>query len=621
MNMSQTTGGSCCNISGVTTMADQSLLLNAVTYMGAAVVAVPLAKRLGLGSVLGYLIAGIIIGPWGLGMIDNVEDILHFAEFGVVLLLFLIGLELNPKRLWAMRRPILGMGGMQVALTILALFAIGRLAGLTTESALIIAMGLSLSSTAIALQTLTEKNLLTTHSGNSAFSVLLFQDIAVIPMLAMIPFLGGTVTDQGDPLTGALKVIAAIGGIVVLGHYLTRPIFRYIAKTGLREIFTAFTLLLVIGIALLMQLVELSMALGTFLAGVLLAESEYRHELEVEIEPFKGLLLGLFFISVGMSIDFGVLFSNPLLILSLVALLVLVKLTVLWLIASRCKDPIPISQRPLFAFLLCQGGEFAFVIFSAARGSGALEDRLADPLFVIVAISMITTPLLMIIYERYIAPRYVEVGEERQPDRVEEDGNPVIIAGFGRFGRIVGRLLHASRIPTTILDHDPDHIERVREFGYKVYYGDATRSGVLHAAGADKAKLLVLALDDPEAGLQVVDLVQKQFPNLKILARANDISHGFALRDRGVEIFQREILESALLLGEEALKELGYGAYQAKQAAHAFRDHDEELFNTLYEEGALEKRISMQREAKDELEQVLAADEEDIEQRRKQAWD
>lgn len=602
-------------------MADQSLLLNAVTYMGAAVVAVPLAKRLGLGSVLGYLIAGIIIGPWGLGMIDNVEDILHFAEFGVVLLLFLIGLELNPKRLWAMRRPILGMGGMQVALTILALFAIGRLAGLTTESALIIAMGLSLSSTAIALQTLTEKNLLTTHSGNSAFSVLLFQDIAVIPMLAMIPFLGGTVTDQGDPLTGALKVIAAIGGIVVLGHYLTRPIFRYIAKTGLREIFTAFTLLLVIGIALLMQLVELSMALGTFLAGVLLAESEYRHELEVEIEPFKGLLLGLFFISVGMSIDFGVLFSNPLLILSLVALLVLVKLTVLWLIASRCKDPIPISQRPLFAFLLCQGGEFAFVIFSAARGSGALEDRLADPLFVIVAISMITTPLLMIIYERYIAPRYVEVGEERQPDRVEEDGNPVIIAGFGRFGRIVGRLLHASRIPTTILDHDPDHIERVREFGYKVYYGDATRSGVLHAAGADKAKLLVLALDDPEAGLQVVDLVQKQFPNLKILARANDISHGFALRDRGVEIFQREILESALLLGEEALKELGYGAYQAKQAAHAFRDHDEELFNTLYEEGALEKRISMQREAKDELEQVLAADEEDIEQRRKQAWD
>ncbi|MET0025207.1 MAG: glutathione-regulated potassium-efflux system protein KefC [Sedimenticola sp.] len=621
MNMSQTIGGSCSNISGVTIMADQSLLLNAVTYMGAAVVAVPLAKRLGLGSVLGYLIAGIIIGPWGLGMIDNVEDILHFAEFGVVLLLFLIGLELNPKRLWAMRRPILGMGGMQVGLTILALFAIGRLAGLTTESALIIAMGLSLSSTAIALQTLTEKNLLTTHAGNSAFSVLLFQDIAVIPMLAMIPFLGGTVTDQGDPLIGALKVIAAIGGIVVLGHYLTRPIFRYIAKTGLREIFTAFTLLLVIGIALLMQLVELSMALGTFLAGVLLAESEYRHELEVEIEPFKGLLLGLFFISVGMSIDFGVLFSNPLLILSLVALLVLVKLTVLWLIASRCKDPIPISQRPLFAFLLCQGGEFAFVIFSAARGSGALEDRLADPLFVIVAISMITTPLLMIIYERYIAPRYVEVGEERQPDRVEEDGNPVIIAGFGRFGRIVGRLLHASRIPTTILDHDPDHIERVREFGYKVYYGDATRSGVLHAAGADKAKLLVLALDDPEAGLQVVDLVQKQFPNLKILARASDISHGFALRDRGVEIFQREILESALLLGEEALKELGYGAYQAKQAAHAFRDHDEELFNTLYEEGALEKRISMQREAKDELEQVLAADEEDIEQRRKQAWD
>ena len=602
-------------------MADNSLLLNAVTYMGAAVVAVPLAKRLGLGSVLGYLIAGVIIGPWGLGLIDNVEDILHFAEFGVVLLLFLIGLELNPKRLWAMRRPILGMGGMQVGLTILALFAIGRLAGLSTSSALIIAMGLSLSSTAIALQTLTEKNLLTTHAGNSAFSVLLFQDIAVIPMLAMIPFLGGSVAEQGDPIIGSLKVVAAIGGIVVLGHYLTRPIFRYIAKTGMREIFTAFTLLLVIGIALLMQMVELSMALGTFLAGVLLAESEYRHELEVEIEPFKGLLLGLFFISVGMSVDLGILFSSPVMIMALVAGLVAVKLLVLWIIASRCTDPVPISQRPIFAFLLCQGGEFAFVLFSAARGAGALEDRLADPLVVVVALSMVTTPLLMIIYERFIAPKYVEVGENRQPDRVDESDNTVIIAGFGRFGRVVGRLLHANRIPTTILDHDPDHIERVREFGYKVYYGDATRRGVLHAAGADKARLLVLAIDDPEAALQVVDQVNKHFPGLKIVARARDLSHAFALKNRGIEVFQREALESGLRLGEETLQQLGFGAYHAKQAAHAFRDHDLELFHDLYEQGAYEKRISMQQQTKNELEKVLSADEEDIENRRKQAWD
>ncbi|MES9858281.1 MAG: glutathione-regulated potassium-efflux system protein KefC [Sedimenticola sp.] len=602
-------------------MADHSLLINAVTYMGAAVVAVPLAKRLGLGSVLGYLIAGVVIGPWGLSLIANVEDILHFAEFGVVLLLFLIGLELNPKRLWAMRRPIFGMGGMQVALTTLALSLCGWLLGLSPGAALVVAMGLSLSSTAIALQTLTEKNLLSTHAGRSAFSILLFQDIAVIPMMAMIPLLGVTVSSGGDPMVGLLKVIAAIGGIVILGHYLTRPIFRYVAQTRLPEIFTAFALLLVIGIALLMVMVDLSMALGSFLAGVLLAESEYRHELEAEIAPFKGLLLGLFFISVGMSIDFGVLLERPLEIIGLVVGLVVIKLAILWGISSVGKEPIPLSQRPLFASLLCQGGEFAFVLFSVARGAGALEATLADPLFVVVALSMVTTPLLLILYERVIAPRFNDTKEEREDDAVEEGGHPVIIAGFGRFGRIVGRLLTANRIPTTILDHDPDRIERVRKFDYKVYYGNATRHATLHAAGAAKAKLLIVTVDDPAIALQVVETARKHFPNLRILARARDMNHAFELQRQGVELFQRELMESALLVGEEALKQLGYAAYRAKKATHAFRDHDRALYDDLYEADALEKHISLTRQASEELERVLSADAEELGRRHNHGWD
>lgn len=602
-------------------MADHELLINAIIFLGAAVVSVPLAKRLGLGSVIGYLIAGIIIGPWGLSLIGNVEVILHFSEFGVVLLLFLIGLELNPKRLWSMRRPIFGVGGMQVVLTTLVLSACGWMLGLSVGVAVVVAMGLSLSSTAIALQTLTEKNLLTTHAGRSAFSVLLFQDIAVIPMMALVPLLGSAVAGERDPVIGALKILAAIGGIVILGHYLTRPVFRYIAQTRLPEIFTVFTLLLVISIALLMAAVDLSMALGTFLAGVLLAESEYRHQLEAEIAPFKGLLLGLFFISVGMSIDFGVLLEKPLMIIGLVIGLVVVKLAVLWAISSGCRDPIPLSQRPLFAFLLCQGGEFAFVLFSVAKGAGALEDSLADPLFVVVALSMMTTPLLIVLYERFIAPRFTDMSEEREGDAVEENGHPVIIAGFGRFGRIVGRLLTANRIPTTILDHDPDHIEMVRKFDYKVYYGNATRQATLHAAGADRAKLLIVAVDDPAVALQVVETAKKHFPNLRILARAVDMGHAFELQRLGVELFQREVLESALLLGEEALKALGYEAYRAKKAAHAFRDHDRALYDALYDADALEKHVSITLQARDELEQVLSADAEELDQRQEHGWD
>ena len=600
-------------------MNDHSLLVNTLIYLSAAVIAVPLAKRLGLGSVLGYLIAGVAIGPWGLRLINNVSDILHFAEFGVVLLLFLIGLELHPRRLWEMRRPIFGMGGVQVVATTLLLFLIILLLGMPWHTALVIAMGLSLSSTAIALQTLKEKSLLSTKAGNSAFSVLLFQDIAVIPMLALIPILGETLEDTGDPLIGVLKAIAVIFCIIIGGHYLIRPIFRYIAETGLREIFTAFSLLLVIGIALLMQAVDMSMALGTFLAGVLLAESEYRHELEVEIEPFKGLLLGLFFISVGMSIDFGQLLAQPLLIFSLVIGLVLVKLFVL--VGITFNGIIPEGQRGIFVFLLCQGGEFAFVLFSVALSSGALNAELVGLLFVVVALSMMTTPLLLLINEKVIHPRFIRLGHTPPVNEpIEESDNPVIIAGFGQFGRSIGRLLHANGIDTTVLDHNPDQIESARQFGYRIYFGDASRLDILRVAGAEQAKLLIVAVDNPEMAIEIVDLAQAHFPNLQILSRVKNIAHATELVKREISLFRYETTDSALRLGEDALKSLGFGAYQAKVMANNFRDHEDSLLQEIYRTEKLEKRVDLSVKAREELERIFLADKREQELREKRAW-
>ncbi len=599
-------------------MNDHDLLANSLIYLGAAVVAVPFAKRLGLGSVLGYLIAGVAIGPWGLALISNSRDILHFAEFGVVLLLFLIGLELNPKRLWSMRRPIFGIGSIQVIATALIIFTICSLLGLTWSSALIIAMGLSLSSTAIALQSLKERNQLSTPTGQSVFSILLFQDIAVIPMLTLIPLLGSNMGESSEPLLEALKVIAVIGAIIIGGRFLIRPIFRFIAATRLREIFTAFSLLLVIGIALLMDAVGMSMALGSFLAGVLLAESEYRHELEIEIEPFKGLLLGLFFISIGMTIDFGLLLGSPWLIVALVLGLLLVKLAVLITIARASK--LPASQHGLFACLLGQGGEFAFVLFTAAVAANALEQQWASLLFVVVAFSMMATPLLLLLNERFIEPRFLHLGGQQPADTIEESDNPVIIAGFGRFGRTVGRLLHANRVATTILDHNPDQIEDARRFGYRVYYGDASRLDMLHSAGAESARLLIITVDDPEKVLAIADLAQQHFPQLTILARARGMATAMAFLKRDILLFRREIQESALLLGEDALKQLGYGAFQAKQMAHIFRDHEEALLQKMYQTDALDKRIHISRMARKELAQILEADEQEQQSLRDHSW-
>ena len=595
-------------------MNEHSLLFNAFVYLLAAVLAVPISKRLGFGAVLGYLLAGVVIGPWGLRLIREAEDILHFAEFGVVLLLFAIGLELNPTRLWAMRKPILGLGGAQVVISTAVLTGIGLVLGLQLSVAVVAAMGLSLSSTAMALQLLTERNLLPTPAGHSGFSVLLFQDIAVIPMLAVIPLLGVSSAVEADSGFDWLALFEAIGVILLIvvgGRFALRPVLRLVASTELREVFTAFTLLLVIATALLVQAVGMSMALGAFLAGVLLAESEYRHALESDIEPFKGLLLGLFFIAVGMSIDFGILLRDPMLIAGLALSLVTVKAVILYALGRIYG--LPSRQLPLFALVLSQGGEFAFVLFGVAQSFSVFPVGITDTLIVTVALSMLTTPLLMVVNDRFIAPRL-----DRTPpppmDEMEDQGHPVIIAGFGRFGQIAGRLLHANGIDATVLEHDPDHIEILRRFRFKVFYGDACRLDLLRAAGADRAKVLVIAIDEREASLRLSELVRENFPHLQIVSRAWDLAHVFELLEQGADVVERETFEAALRLGEEAMKRLGFTAWRAKQAAHRFRAHDEETLRELYRHyhDEFDVRIRISTDARERLREIMQSDEEHL---------
>ena len=599
---------------------EHGLLANALVYLAAAVVAVPIAKRLGLGAVLGYLLAGIAIGPWGFGLIRQVDTILHFSEFGVVLLLFVIGLELEPKRLLELRRPIFGWGAAQVLGVAAALCAAAIGLGIDWKVALIASLGLSLSSTAIALTTLEERNFMATPTGQAGFAILLFQDIAAIPMIALVPVLGMAVHEgSGQGWLGALKVVAVLAALVVGGRYLIAPILRIIAKTGLREIFTAFALLLVISIALLMQWVGMSMALGAFMAGVLLADSEYRHALETDIEPFKGLLLGLFFIAVGMSVDFGVFLAQPLLVVGLVAAFLLIKIGVLYGLAKLFD--IPREQQALFAFILSQGGEFAFVVFGAAATAKVYSDNVASILVVVVALSMMVTPLLLMLHDRVIAPRYRNPGE-RPDDTIEAKDGHVIIAGFGRFGQIVGRLLRASQFKLTVLDHDPDQIETLRRFGFKVFYGDATRIDLLHAAGAAHARALVVAIDDIEDSIELVDAVREAYPNLTILARARNVTHYYRLLDRGVTIIERETFDSALMLGRRALETLGYTPYRARQAALKFRQHNLASIDAVYPVYQdQDKYISMARRAREELNEMFARDVKADEDQDGRGWD
>ncbi|MBI1889910.1 MAG: glutathione-regulated potassium-efflux system protein KefC [Burkholderiales bacterium] len=588
---------------------EHGLLLNAMIYLVATVVMVPVAKRLGLGAVLGYLLAGIAVGPWGFGLINGVEDILSFSEFGVVLLLFLIGLELDPKRLWSMRRPIFGWGGLQVAACSAALFAAGYLLHVGWRTALIAALGLSLSSTAIALASLQERKLLTTPAGSAGFSILLFQDIAAIPMIALIPLLGAAAHDNSEQAwITALKAFGVIVTLIFSGRYLIRHVLRFIANTNLREIFTSFALLLVIAIGWLMQSVGMSMALGTFIAGVLLADSEYRHALETDLEPFKGLLLGLFFTAVGMSIDFGVLLSRPALILGLVAAFLFIKIGMLYLLSKRIA--IPVAERALFAFLLSQGGEFAFVVFGAAAGARIFDAQTTSILMVVVALSMAVTPLLLVSYDKFIVPRFL-MQSRRPDDNIEPQDSPVIIAGFGRFGQIIGRFLLANRIRATILDHDPDQVDLVRKFGFKVFYGDATRSDLIRAAGAQTAKIIVVAIDDVSQSLALVDMIKRDFPHLKILARARNVTHYYDLLDRDVSIIERETFDASLQLGGKVLQELGYETARVQDLLQKFRTHNLKTLLDVYPYYKDQHQmISMAKQGRKELEDMFARDAE-----------
>lgn len=582
-------------------MAFESLFVAAFVYLLASVIAVPVAKRLGLSSVLGYLVAGILIGPFVLGFVGKEgEDVMHFAEFGVVLMLFLIGLELEPSLLWRLRGPILGLGGMQVGVTILVVMGIALACGLPWQMSLVVGMALALSSTAIVLQTLQEKELTKTTGGQSAFSVLLFQDMAVIPMLALVPILatlekssGGDHGSHGHddknvfvdwlshqaPWVNTILVMLAVVAIVVAGTYLIRPLLRAIARTRVRETFTAFALLLVIGIALLMTWLGVSPALGTFLAGVVLANSEYRHELESDIEPFKGILLGVFFISVGASIDFSLIVAKPFIIAGIVAGLILCKATVLFFVGGVGK--LAKGQRVFFALALAQGSEFAFVLLGFSLTSGALTPDLVQMLVAGVAISMAMTPLILLLEEKMIRPRLENPEEEKkQPDEIDESA-PVILAGFGRFGNFVGRMLQSQRIPVTVIDHDSDHIEFLRKLGIKAYFGDVLRPDLLESAGAAEAKLLVIAIEDPEKTSALVEVAKKHFPDLKILARAADRPHLYELIREEVDFAIHQHSGSAVEMGAEVLKQLGYRGNKAARAARWFFQYDAQVARDL----------------------------------------
>jgi len=547
-------------------MEPHGFLPQALIYLAAGVIAVPLCKRLGLGSVLGYLVAGMAIGPWGLRLIADPQTVLQFSAFGVVLLLFLIGLELNAQRVWALRRTIFGLGGVQVAATVAAVAGIGVALGQPLAVSAIAGMGFAMSSTAIGLATLTEKNLLATPGGQASFAVLLFQDLAVIPLLLVVGLLGG----EAETLkwADAAKALGMIALLVVAGRWLVRRALRYVAETRLREVFVGFSLLLVLGTAALMEWVGLSMALGAFLAGVMLADSEYRHELELDIEPFKGLLLGLFFIAVGMSVDVGLFLRAPHLVLGLALGVVLLKAVILFPIAQAfgyCDR----ADAGLFAVALSQAGEFAFVLFGAA--STVLPPPVAAVLNAAVAVSMLTTPFVVMGYERFLMRRLDQ--PVRAPDAIRET-NPVIVAGFGRFGQVVVRVLRGLGIGATVIDHDPGQIDTVRRFGWKAYYGDATRLDLLESAGAASARLLLIAIDDPEAAMQIAKRVRSRFPLLALVVRARSRTDAYEYAEMGVPAV-REVFASALDASARILGILGFEERDAQRIVQRFKEYDE----------------------------------------------
>ncbi|MGD9419886.1 MAG: monovalent cation:proton antiporter-2 (CPA2) family protein [Verrucomicrobiota bacterium JB025] len=619
-------------------MANESMFVSAFIYLVAAVVSVPVAKRLGLSSVLGYLVAGMLIGPFALRLVgEEGQAVMHFSEFGVVMMLFLIGLELRPSMLWRMRLPIIGLGGSQVVLTTLAVTGGALAIGLGWQMALAVGLILALSSTAIVMQSLQEKGLGGTEAGRSAFSVLLFQDIAVIPILAALPLLatlpaagGGGHDGGGNVLSdwlshqpgwmNTLMVLGAVVGIIFAGRFVLQPLLALVAGTRVREAFVALALVLVIGIALLMNSLGVSAALGTFLAGVVLADSPYRHELESDIEPFKGILLGVFFISVGASIDFSLVAGNPWLVAGIVAGLFVAKALVLFVLGSFAGQGL--DQRLIFSLYLAQGGEFGFVLLGMALSGGVLDERTCQVLVASVALSMALTPLVMLAEEKLVRPRFgTRVAGEREADEMAEDA-PVILAGVGRFGNFVARMLRSQGVEVTVIDNDSEHIEFLRRLGIKAFYGDANRHDLLEAAGAAKASVLICTLGGEEQVARLISTARKHFPQLKIMVRAVSRNHEYELVEEGLDFVIHQNAGSAIQMAEAALRELGWRAHRASRAAKTFARHDHAATRALAgdhrDETTYIKRV---RQSLSELEELFEQDAKRRERESATPWD
>ena len=600
-------------------MSLNTFLLGTLVYLAAAVVSAPLAKRLGLGSVLGFLLAGAIIGPSVLGFIGTEgESVKHFAEFGVIVMLFLVGLELEPEKLWALRRHIFGLGLMQVTGVAAAIGAASFFYTQDWRESLTIGLILAMSSTAIILQGLQDRGLLKSPVGQSIFSVLLFQDISVIPILALLPLIATSAihadANHSTSLIGdypawvqALAIIGAVVGLIAASRYLMRPLFRIVADTGAREIFVAFALLIVVGITLLMGLVGLSPALGTFLAGVVLADSEYRHELEMDLQPFKGLLLAIFFIAVGAGIDFSLLQSTPVALLLGLFIFILIKLAVHSGLTQLFHMPGPDKSR--FSFALAQGSEFGFVLITMATGLGLLAETMPAMLTAIIALSMAVSPLLMLFDEKILQPRFADGDFTRDADIISHDGVDVIIAGHGRFGMTIGRVLNAQGVKTVLLDQDASQVDAIRKFGFKVFYGDALRLDLLEAAGAKEAKLLVIAIDDKDKIIELIRVARHNYPHLKLFVRAYDRAHAHLVLREGIEHVYREVFESSMSLVGDALVALGKKPKDANRIVSTFRQHDEKFLRTAaIHSGDQKALIDLARQSRAEIEKVFARD-------------
>ena len=603
-------------------MEHNSWLHLPLVFLAAAVIAVPLARWLRLGSILGYLVAGVVIGPSVLGLIDAPDTVLEVAEFGVVLMMFLVGLELEPQRLWAMRRPIFGWGSVQLLGSTALLLALAVLLGVPWRLALVASLGLAMSSTAVSLAVLAERNLGRTTAGESILSVALLQDIAAIPILALVPVIALSSAPDDGAASGwqALKAVAMMATIVLGGRLALRPALRWIARSRTPEIFTAAALLLVLGTAALMHSVGLSMALGAFLAGVLLAESEYRHELETDLEPFKGLLLGLFFIAVGMGLDLAAVRAQPWLVAGLLAALLVSKSLLLAVMARAMQIPLP--ERPVFVILLAQGGEFGFVVFQLAGQAGLIDAAQSSALVAAVALSLACTPALLLLADR-LAPRLARKNPPKDSAMAAEQQAPIIIAGFGRYGQIVGRLLYANGYQATVLEHDAEAIESLRRFGWPVFFGDASRLDLLRTAGAAKARVLVIAVDDMAQSVTIAELARQHFPQLQIIARARNVRHYYRLRELGVTLIERETFDSALMSARSVLEVLGMEPHAARRLAWRFRQHNvDQLVRMAPLHKDQDALIAAAKQGRQQFDALIAQEREEAEaqQQQRQGW-